>query len=283
MQNKIGGNLIMKRNQVLCGLGTLALALAPAAHATLLSPPLANLEPGQFSIPLGDDAQSNGTNPIGTLVASTGVETINNTGSTGNTLSGSFISEVYKEASGTLDFYYQVSVNAGSTSSLEDLDVSNFLASSIGTPNGVITGETGNVALLGTSGVPGACGFGANPACTPVTLTGANKGTSVPFGVFYLADLPLTGTVNFDWDGTPLSGGSTSVVLAVSTNDTLFELGAASLDGSGGTSQDLFSFQPASSVPEPVSIVLLGTTLALTALFIRRRQLAKVSKAEIES
>jgi hypothetical protein len=273
----------MKRNQVLCGLGALMLAVAPAAHATLLSPPLATLEPGQFSIPLGDDPQSTGNNPIGTLVASTGVESISNTSATGKTLTGSFISEVYMEATGTLDFYYQVSITAGSTSSLEDLDVSSFLASSISSPNGVITGYTGNVALLGTSGIPGACGFGANPACTPVTLTGANKGTSVPFGVFYLQDVPLTGTLNFDWDGSALNGGSTSVVFAVSTNDTLFELGASSLDGSGGTSQDLFSFQPLSSVPEPVSIVLLGTTLALAALFIRRRQVANVSKAETKS
>ncbi|HEY6347281.1 MAG TPA: PEP-CTERM sorting domain-containing protein [Bryobacteraceae bacterium] len=278
----------MKRNQVLCGLGTLMLAVAPAAHATLLSPALANLEPGGVSIPVGNDTTDhNGNNPIGTLVASTGVEAISNTGApnaacpTGCTLTGSFISEVYQEAGGTLDFYYQVSIKAGSTSSLEDLDVSDFLASNVGSLNGVNTGDTGNVALLGTSGVPGACGFGANPACAPVTLTGANKGTSVPFATFYLDD--GTGTLDFDFDGTGVKGGKTSLVMAVSTNDTLFELGAASLDGSGGTSEDLFAFEPLSSVPEPVSIVLLGTTLALAALFIRRRHVGKVSKAETES
>jgi hypothetical protein len=289
MHNKFGGNHMMKRNQVLCGLGTLALALAPAAHATLLSPPLSNLEPGQFTIPLPNDTTDhNGSNPIGTLVASTGIETIDNTNSTGTaTLMGSFISEVYKEASGTLDFYYQVTINGSTNSSLQDLDVASFLASSVGSPDGVITGYTGNVALFGTSGVPAACGFGVNPACGTVTLTGANTGSGankVPsFGVAYDSDVPLTGTLNFDWDGNPLGNGQTSVVFAISTNDTLFNLGTASLDGSNGTSEDLQAFQPASSVPEPVSIVLLGTTLALAALFIRRRQVAKVSKAEIES
>lgn len=267
----------MKRNQVLCGLGALILAVAPAAHATLLLP---NLEPSGVESPLSNDTQNNLGNPIGTLVASTGTESITNTNSSGTaTISGSFISEVYREAGGTLDFYYQVSIGAGSTSFLEDMDVSNFLASSVATPNGVNAGETGNVALFGTSGVPGACGFGANPACTPVTLTGANTGTSVPFLVSYDA----TGTLNNLWLS-PVSAGETTVVLAVSTNDTLFDVGTASLDGSLGTSDDLSAFQPlASSVPEPVSLVLLGTTLALAALFIRRRHSVNVSKAQTKS
>jgi hypothetical protein len=167
----------VKINQVLCGFGALMLALAPAAHATLLSPGLlspglANLEPTGFAIPLpaiplpDDRTDHNGSNPIETLVAGTGVESINSTRA-GYPLTGSFISEVYEEASGTLDFYYQVSIAPGSST--------------------------------------------------------------------------------------------------------------------GHTSEDLFAFQPLSSVPEPVSLVLLGTTLALAALFIRRRRVVKASKTEIKS
>jgi hypothetical protein len=288
MHKKIGGNAIMKKNQVLWGLGTLALALAPAAHATLLSPPLVNLEPGQAYLPglppgTGNDSTSNGNNPIGTLVASTGIETVDAPGQGAAAITGSFISEVYEEAGGTLDFYYQVSVNAASTASLDDLSVSSFLASNVTTPNGVNVGQATSVALLGTGGVPGACGFGANPACTAVKLTGPNFGTSDPTFVSYTN----MGTVDFNWDGTPLEAGQTSVVFVISTNNTLYTLDTLSLDGSSGTSEgnpSLFAFQPASSVPEPISIVLLGTTLALAALFIRRRRhVTKVSKAEIKS
>jgi hypothetical protein len=270
----------VKRNQVLCGFGALMLAVAPAAHATLLSPGLANLEePSGFAVPLpaipppDDRTGHNGTNPIGTLVASNGVETISSTGA-GYPLTGSFISEVYEEASGTLDFYYQVSIAPGSTSSLEDLAVSGFLASSFEATNGVNVGAGGSVALFATSRVPGACGFATNPACTPVTLTGSD----------YADDSTLTGMLNLDWEGLPLSGGETSVVFLVSTNDAPFGLSTrTSVDGTGDISEDLFAFQPLSSVPEPVSLVLLGTTLALAALFIRRRRVVKASKTEIKS
>jgi hypothetical protein len=286
MYNKIGGNLIMKRDQVLLGLGALMLAAAPAAHATLLAPPLVNLQPGEFYTPItgqgNDAADHNGSNPVGTLVASTGVEVISNTSTTtGDTLSGSFISEVYQEAGGTLDFYYQISTAAGSTAAIDDLSVGSFLASSVSSPNGVNVGQTTSVALFGTSGVPAACGFGLNLACTPVTLVGPNMGTSVPV----LGSYNAAGTVDWNFDGLTLPAGETSVVFVISTNNTLFSLDNLSLDGTSGTSEGtppLFAFQPA-SVPEPVSLVLLGTTLALAALFIRRRQVGKVSKAEIES
>jgi hypothetical protein len=59
-------------------------------------------------------------------------------------------------------------------------------------------------------------------------------------------------------------------------------LGEAPLDGTGDASETVRPFQPM-AVPEPVSLVLLGTTLALAALFIRRRHVAKASKAEIKS
>lgn len=280
----------MKRNQVLFGLGALVLAVAPAAHATLLSPPLVNLQPlDELYFPsavTGNDATDhNGTNPVGTLVGSTGVEAVSSTGTVGPTchapctITGSFISEVYQEAGGTLDFYYQISVNPTSTSDLEELSFGEFLASNVSSPGGVNVGQVTNVALLGTSGVPGACGFGVNPACTSVTLTKPNKGTQLPIVVTY----DPSGTLSLDFAG---QHPATSEVFVVSTNDTLFNLGDVSLNGNGGTAEGdppLFAFQPASSVPEPVSIVLLGTTLALAALFIRRRHMTKASKAEIES
>jgi hypothetical protein len=253
----------LKRNQVLCGFGALMLAVAPAAHATLLSPGLANLEPSGFAIP-----------PLAIpLSDATGVETISSTGA-GYPLTGSFISEVYEEASGTLDLYYRVSIAPGSTSSLPDLAVSDFLASSFEATNGVNVEGGGSVALFAKSPVPGACGLATNPACTPVALSGSN----------YADDTNLTEALNLDWEGLPLSGGETSVVFLVSTNDTPFGLSTrTSADGTGDTSEGLFSFPPLSLVPEPVSLVLLGTTVALAALFIRRRRVVKVSKTETKS
>jgi hypothetical protein len=230
----------MKRNQVVCGLGTLILALAPAAHATLLSSPLANLDSGDFAVPLPDNTTAprrHRSNPIGVPVAGTGVGTLSPTTS-GHNLTGSFTSEVYEEASGTLDFYYQISSAPTSTPSVEDLNVWNFLTSSARSLNGVNAREE-----------------------------------------------PLTGTVAFNWGGPPLAGGTTgktSVVFVIGTKGTLFGLGEAPLDGSGEVSETVRAFQPM-AVPEPVSLVLLGTTLALAALFIRRRHVAKVSKAEIKS
>lgn len=277
---------IMKRSLALCGVWLLALIVLPAARADLIG--LTVLEPGDVEIPLVDDTTDhNGTNPIGTVVASTGIETINNTNTTGTaTLSGSFISEVYLEASGTLDFYYQLTISGSVNASVENMAVSSFLDSSISSLDGVAAGYVGDVALFGTSGVPAACGFGASPACGAVMLTGADTGSganNIPsFGVAYDNDVPLTGTLNFDWGASPMGNGSTSVVFAISTNDTLFELGGVSLEGSDGTSQDLFGFEPlgpVSSVPEPVSVLLLGATLGV-ALFIRSRHAPKVSKAE---
>jgi hypothetical protein len=224
----------MKRNQVLCGLGTLILALAPAAHATLLSRPLANLDSGDFAVPLPDN---NIGKPIAAPVAGTGVGTLSPT-SSGHDLMGSFTSEVYEEASGTLDFDYQISSAPTSTPSLEDLNVWDFLTSSARSLNGVNAREE-----------------------------------------------PLTGTVAFNWGGPPLAGGTTgktSVVFMIGTKGTLLGLDEAPLDGTGEVSETVRTFQPL-AVPEPVSLVLLGTTLALAALFIRRRRVAKVAKAEIKS
>jgi hypothetical protein len=224
----------MKRYQVLCGLGTLILALAPGARATLLSPPLANLDSGNFAVPLPDNNRSK---PIGAPVPGTAVEILSPTGS-GHNLMGSFTSEVYEEANGTMDFYYQISSAPTSTPSLQDLNAWDFLTSSARSLSGVNAGEE-----------------------------------------------PLTGTVAFNGGGQPLAGGTTgktSVVSMIGTKGTLFGLGEAPLDGTGDVSEAVRPFQP-TAVPEPVSLVLLGTTLALAALFIRRRHVAKVFKAEIKS
>jgi hypothetical protein len=230
----------MKRNQVLCGLGTLILALTPAAQATLLSPPLANLDSGGFAVPLRDNTTApdhNRSKPIGTPFAGTSVGTLSAT-SSGHDLTGSFTSEVYEEASGTLDFYYQIPSAPTSTASLEVLNAWDFLTPSAASLNGVNAGEE-----------------------------------------------PLTGAVAFNWGGLPLAGGTTgktSLVFVISTEGALFSLGEAPLDGTGEVSETVRASQPM-AVHEPVSLVLLGTTLALTALFIRRRHVAKVSKAEIKS
>src|SRR5260370_39175260 len=78
------------------------IALSPSASATILNGCL--VTPGSTVILAGCDAT---TAPFGTLLASLSVPFTTPNGTTGGTL----VSAVYKEAGGTLDFYYQVTIN----------------------------------------------------------------------------------------------------------------------------------------------------------------------------
>ncbi len=190
-----------------------------------------------------------GTDP-GTLLASLVAPFTSTLGTTAGTL----VSAVFEEAGGTLDFYYQVTNNTTA-------------------PN---------------------CGTAGQPACDPIsretdtTFTGFTTalgfrvdGSTLPSGNFIDGTVaPVTGdrnsvgnVVGFSFnppDQAKIQPGQTSNVLVISTNATNFKAGNASVIDGGTTT--VAAFQPASNIPEPASIVLLGGGLLALGAFRRLRR-----------
>lgn len=229
-----------------CALGVLAIVAmvgVPAASALTMTcstvPPSALLPTGTFVTP-GD---CTGT-PSGTLLATLSAPFVSTTGVD----SGTLISAVFREAGGTLDFYYQVVLNTTSTN----------------------------------------CGTAGKPPCDPLgretdsSFTGfttwvatREDGGSLPGGVFVNGTpvLPITAdrtalgdTVGFSFtppNSAEIQPGQTSAVLVIATDATNFRAGFASVIDGGTTT--VASFQPTTGVPEPASLGLLGCGLLLLA------------------
>jgi hypothetical protein len=153
---------------------------------------------------------------------------------TAGTTSGSLVSAVYRNSSGTLDFYYQVNNNANSATAIARETDDSFV--------GFLTYlgfRVDGSALAGPLFVDG----------TVSPVTGDRNG------------LPGT-TVGFSFnppDGAKILPGLHSNVLVISTNAVNFAAGNASVID-GGT-QTVASFQPTAATPEPASIALLGLGL----------------------
>jgi hypothetical protein len=235
------------KKSVLTMLGVLGvLAASPMAHATLLLP---TLSPGATKTPTPNTAQNNSGAPLGTLVVSTGVESLaeSNGGSTAH-LTVSFEEEVYRELSGSLDFYYQISVTAATATvppnpAVEELDVFNYSDWSVG----------------------------AGTASSVTSLFGG-AGTQAPGSVS--RDSGAGDTITFSFSPDNLQNGTTSYAMVVSTPATNYVAGDASLGNSQGvTGQSYTAYSPAvDAVPEPMSLLLGGSVLSLSALWIRRRR-----------
>ena len=216
-------------------LGVMSL-IVPGMHASLVG--TVALVPGDTVVPGLTSA------PAGTLLASLSAPWTSTLG----TSSGTLISAVYREAGGTLDFYYQLSDNTTSTN----------------------------------------CGGSGQPACDPLSRETDTTFLGFVTSVGYRIDggslggpftngtvAPVTAdrngvgdVVGFSFqppDSAKIKPGQTSNDLVISTNATNFKAGNASAIDGGVTT--VASFEPASGVPEPTSLLLFaGGFIALGAL-----------------
>lgn len=162
---------------------------------------------------------------------------------TAGTNMGTIESAVYLEG-GTLDFYYQVVNSASSATAIARETDTNFAGFTTST-GFRIDGST----LTGTTFQDG--------TVPPVTADSNTNGSVIGFSF----QPP---------DSAKIAPGLASNVFVISTNATRFTAGNASvIDGGTAT---VASFQPASAVPEPASLVLSGLGLIALAGFRRFRR-----------
>jgi hypothetical protein len=135
------------------------------------------------------------------------------------TTSGTISSAVYRNGSGTLDFYYQVANNAGSATALSRLSATNFVGF-----------QTALAFRLDGGSLAGTGFSNGTPGIIPVT--GDRDASATTVGFNFVPTPP----------GTKIPPGTTSAVLVISTDATNFTAGNAEVID-GGT-QTVAAFQP---------------------------------------
>jgi len=151
--------------------------------------------------------------------------------------SGNLETAVYRDAGGTLDFYYQVNVTS-TASAVNFLNVFGYT----GFPNADEGYRTDGGSIAG---------FIVN-------------GTVIPTSIFRATD-----RIAFTITG--VGAGQSSSVLEVQTAAKTFVAGVAQVAGGDGQTGDLAVFAPSPTVPEPASILLVGGGLLAIAGLSRRR------------
>src|SRR5215472_3115701 len=139
---------------------------------------------------------------------------------TAGTTSGTILSAVYRNGTGTLDFYYQIANNAATATALARQSSTSFA--------GFLTQVAFRLdggSLAGTAFTNGTAGI------IPVTADRDASATTVGFN--FVPTPP----------GTKIPPGTTSAVLVISTNAVNFSAGNATIIDGGGAV--VASFQPA--------------------------------------
>jgi hypothetical protein len=156
---------------------------------------------------------------------------------------GSGVTVVVRNASGTLDFYYQLSTVAGGKDGpnrITGFDYDSYLTDVFQIANGSAIGAgfvNGSIASLS-------------------------------------ADRAVSGsTVGFNFSNALFTPGQTSLAFVIRTNATTFTSGSfGAIDGGGATLAGFAPTGPVATVPEPSTIVLLGTGILGLAGYVRRRK-----------
>lgn len=223
----ISKRLIFSTFVLACGAAIAPYAQATPLSGTVLTAPGSTVFPGLIA---------NGT-AAGTLLAS--LVSPYSFVTTAGTTSGTLTSAVYRNSTGTLDFYYQVASSANSATAIARETDTNFQGFQVST--GFRTDAVGPF-VAGT--------------VTPITADSNLSVTVVGFSF----NPP---------DSNKIGAGLTSDILVISTNATNFVAGNASVID-GGT-QTVAAFQPTAGVPEPGTMLLMGAGMLGLAFINRKR------------
>jgi len=226
-----------------------ALVLSLLALGLVVFSPLASATPLAGTNALGIGVFANpgfvapGTDP-GTLLAFLNAPYSFST--TAGTTSGSLLSAVYRNSSGTLDFYYQVN---------------NCLQAGLTCPGGVNSATSiARESDTSFAGFLTFVGFRIDGSSLAGTAFRTNGSDVMPQTADRSSGTGTTVGFNFNpADIQKIGPGMSSDVLIISTNAVNFTAGNA--DVIDGGTQTVASYQPTAAAPEPSSMALLGLGL----------------------